>query len=109
LDANEQSMEFVIPKIHETDIPQPMDSQMRIKDYPSQHVLVYLFSGLINQDKLTSIMEKMKQMLLTLGLVQHGTPKIARYNGPYSLPFLRHNEVWLNVRYLDKSGKAHTT
>jgi hypothetical protein len=109
LNANEQSMEFVIPKIHEKDIPQPVDSKMKIKEYPSQHVLVYLFSGLINQDKLVSIMEKMKQILLTLKMSQVGTPKIARYNGPYSLPFLRHNEVWINVSYLDNAGKAHTT
>lgn len=107
LESNEQSMEFVIPKVHETDIPQPMDSQMKIKDYPAQHVLVYRFSGLINQDKLQTIMEKMNVTLATLNMVRVGAPKIARYNGPYTLPFLRHNEVWLNVRLLDKSGKVH--
>jgi hypothetical protein len=107
LESNEQSMEFVIPKVHETDIPQPMDSQMKIKDYPAQHVLVYRFSGLINQDKLQTIMEKMNVTLATLNMVRVGSPKIARYNGPYTLPFLRHNEVWLNVRFLDKSGKVH--
>ena len=107
LESNEQSMEFVIPKIHEKDIPQPMDSQMKIKDYPEQHVLVYRFSGLINQAKLKTIMEKMNQTLATLKMTRVGAPKIARYNGPYTLPFLRHNEVWINVRFLDNSGKVH--
>ena len=109
LESNEQSMEFVIPKIHEADIPQPIDAQMKIKDYPSQHVLVYRFSGLVNQDKLQTIMEKMTHTLSSLKMIRVGAPKIARYNGPYSLPFLRHNEVWLNVRFLDNSDNVHTT
>jgi hypothetical protein len=108
LESNEQSMEFVIPKIHETDIPQPMDKQMKIKDYPAQHVLVYQFSGSINQNKLVSMMEKMNKTLLTLKMVSVGAPKIARYNGPYTLPFLRHNEVWLNVRFVDNLDRVHT-
>jgi hypothetical protein len=109
MDANEQSMEFVIPKVHESDIPQPNDSQMKIKDYPSQHVLVYRFSGLINQAKLETIIEKMNKTLATLNMVRVGAPKIARYNGPYTLPFLRHNEVWFNVNLADTLGKSHTT
>jgi hypothetical protein len=102
-------MEFVIPKIHETDIPQPNDSQMKIKDYPEQHVLVYQFSGLINQDKLQKIIEKMTNTLSSLNMIRVGAPKIARYNGPYSLPFLRHNEVWLNVVFPDNRDSVHTT
>jgi hypothetical protein len=109
LDSNEPSMEFVIPKVHELDIPLPNDSHMKIKDYPSQHVLVYRFSGLINQNKLDVIIEKMSKTLSALNMVQIGAPKIARYNGPYTLPFLRHNEVWLNVRLLDNLDKVHTT
>jgi hypothetical protein len=109
MDANENSMEFVIPKVHESDIPQPNDSQMKIKDYPSQHVLVYRFSGLINQAKLESIVEKMNKILPTLNIVRIGAPKIARYNGPYTLPFLRHNEVWFNVNLVDTLGKSHIT
>ena len=109
MDANEQSMEFVIPKVHESDIPQPNDSQMKIKDYPSQHILVYRFSGLINQAKLESIVEKMNKILPTLNMVRVGAPKIARYNGPYTLPFLRHNEVWFNVNLVDTLGKSHIT
>jgi hypothetical protein len=109
MDANEQSMEFVIPKVHESDIPQPNDSHMKIKDYPSQHILVYRFSGLINQAKLESIVEKMNKILPTLNMVRVGAPKIARYNGPYTLPFLRHNEVWFNVNLVDTLGKSHIT
>jgi hypothetical protein len=109
LESNQQSMEFVIPKIHETKIPQPNDSLMTIKHYPSQHVLVHRFSGLINQDKLNSIIENMHKILPILNMVHVGAPKIARYNGPYTLPFLRHNEVWITVRLLDIQNKVHTT
>jgi hypothetical protein len=109
LDAHENTMEFVIPRVHESAIPQPNDSMMKIKEYPKQHVLVYTFSGFINPDKLKSIMDKMNVTLSALKMVRIGEPKIARYNGPYTLPFLRHNEVWLNVRFADNLGSVHTT
>ena len=109
LDAHENTMEFVIPRVHESAIPQPNDSMMKIKEYPKQHVLVYTFSGFINPDKLKSIMEKMNVTLSALKMVRIGEPKIARYNGPYTLPFLRHNEVWLNVRFADNLDNVHTT
>jgi hypothetical protein len=109
LDAHENTMEFVIPRVHESAIPQPNDLMRTIKEYPKQHVLVYTFSGFINPDKLKSIMDKMNVTLSALKMVRIGEPKIARYNGPYTLPFLRHNEVWLNVHFADNLGSVHTT
>ena len=109
LAESEKSMEFVIPKIHQQNIPQPNDTQMKIKDYPEQLVLVYQFSGIVNQDKLDELMIKMDQALVKFEMIRVGKPKIARYNGPYTLPFLRRNEIWLTVRSVDKTDKVHTT
>ena len=107
LDEKEKSMEFVIPKIHTQDIPQPLYQQMKIKHYPSQMVIVYSFSGYIPKEKMETITEKMKAFAKAEQLQAVGDLKIARYNGPYTLPFLRHNEIWLNVRFLDNPDKDH--
>ncbi|MFZ9139101.1 MAG: SOUL family heme-binding protein [Bacilli bacterium] len=106
-DENEKSMEFVIPKIHTQNIPQPLYQQMKIKHYPSQQVLVYSFSGYIPKEKIEIIIEKMKSFAKLQHLVPSGSIKIARYNGPYTLPFLRHNEIWLNVDLTDNPNKVH--
>jgi hypothetical protein len=106
LDQSEQSMEFVIPKIHHQDIPQPMERQMKVKDYPQQYVLVYTFSGFFPKEKMETILEKMDSFLLSHQMEKIGAPKIARYNGPYTLPFLRHNEIWLTVKPIGKPDKS---
>jgi hypothetical protein len=107
LDPSEKSMEFVIPKIHHQDIPQPMESQMKVKDYPQQYVLVYSFSGFVPKEKMETILEKMDSFLINHHMEKTGAPKIARYNGPYTLPFLRHNEIWLSVKPIGNPGKSH--
>jgi hypothetical protein len=107
LDEKEKSMEFVIPKIHTQDIPQPLYQQMKIKHYPTQMVIVYTFSGYIPKEKMETITEKMKAFAKAEQLHAVGDLKIARYNGPYTLPFLRHNEIWLNVNASDNLHKNH--
>lgn len=107
LDEKEKSMEFVIPKIHTHDIPQPLYQQMKIKHYPSQMVIVYTFSGYIPKEKIEDITNKMKEFASKEQLIPIGDLKIARYNGPYTLPFLRHNEIWLNASKTDNPNKVH--
>ena len=107
LDEKEKSMEFVIPKIHTHDIPQPVYQQMKIKHYPSQMVIVYTFSGYIPKEKMEDITNKMKDFAAKEHLIPSGDLKIARYNGPYTLPFLRHNEIWLNASPADNLNKPH--
>lgn len=107
LDEKEKSMEFVIPKMHTQDIPQPLYQQMKIKHYPSQMVIVYTFSGYIPKEKMEDITEKMKVFATHEHLITTGELKVARYNGPYTLPFLRHNEIWLNASPIGNPNKDH--
>ena len=109
LAKNEQTMEFVIPSIHQQAIPEPMYASMKIKHYPAQLVIAYTFSGYVPKEKMERIMEKMAAFASTHHLTLQGDPKIARYNGPYTLPFLRHNEIWLTVTATDNPGKLHTS
>ncbi|MEY3692239.1 MAG: hypothetical protein RLZZ388_410, partial [Bacillota bacterium] len=74
---------------------------------PSQMVIVYTFSGYIPKEKMEDITNKMKDFAAKEHLIPSGDLKIARYNGPYTLPFLRHNEIWLNASPADNLNKAH--
>jgi hypothetical protein len=96
-DQETPTMEFVIPQAHTKQIPQPQHHNMMIKNYPAQYVLVKTFSGMVSETK----MKAMEKVLLDRANNEHlqisGTVKIARYNSPFSLPFLRHNEMWFTV------------
>lgn len=102
------TMEFVIPKIHVNDIPKPNDPNLTIKHYPEQLFLVHSFTGGISQTKVSQLIEKIRTQLQSTRYRIHGEAKVARYNSPFSLPFLRHNEVWLPIKVFDNSDTIHT-
>jgi hypothetical protein len=105
--ADEQSMEFVIPRKHYQEIPQPLLKEMKIKHYPEQLVLVNTFTGLISVKKTNDEIARMDKFIAENGLEKLSAPKMARYNGPYTLPFLRHNEIWITVKTTDNFDKDH--
>lgn len=107
LARNEQSMEFVIPKIHQAAIPQPLYETMKIKHYPAQEVLVKTFSGNLDNQKMNTFIVELSTIVKTLHYNQIGDVKIARYNGPFTLPFLRKNEIWMVVEKI--TDNLHTS
>jgi hypothetical protein len=104
IDHNQPTMEFVIPQAHRENIPQPLGTNMKINTYPSQHVLVKNFTGFLAKEKLSALEKNLMTIALQQSLTISGSAKIARYNSPFSLPFLRHNELWLTVILPDSAG-----
>ena len=101
------TMEFVIPKIHTNQVPQPQHHNMLIKHYPAQYVLVKTFSGLVSETRMKAIEEVLMNRAAKEQIQINGKVKIARYNSPFSLPFLRHNEIWFTVLLSDNAGTTH--
>jgi hypothetical protein len=104
-DTNQEipTMEFVIPQVHVNRIPQPQHHNMMIKNYPAQYVLVKTFSGLVSDAKMKAMEKVLNDRAKKEHLQINGTVKIARYNSPFSLPFLRHNEMWFTVLLSDSA------
>ena len=42
-------------------------------------------------------MHSLRSALTAAGIATTGEPVSSRYNSPFSLPFLRRNEIWLNL------------
>jgi len=61
-------------------------------------VAVLRYAGGWSQATYEENLEKLRQAVGKAGLTTVGEPVLSRYNSPFSLPFMRRNEIWLTVR-----------
>lgn len=96
--ADEPSMSFVMPSHFTLDsTPVPMDPTLTVTEVTNHKVAAIRFSGTLrdgNVDKHTDILLR---WMSDNGYSQRGAPIKAGYNGPLTLPFLRHNEVLIEI------------
>ncbi len=91
-------VQFVMPKGYTlATLPEPMDARVKLREVPSNKVAVIRFSGSWSQSTYEEQLQKLRSALTAAGMATTGEPVWSRYNGPFSLPFLRRNEIWLNL------------
>lgn len=86
---------FVMPAQYTMDtLPTPNNSQVMLREIPARKVAVLRFSGLVNAEK---TVQKTKELLNWMAAkkleVSTVDSELARYNPPWTLPFLRRNEI----------------
>ena len=96
--TNQWRIYFVMPS-HLTleTIPTPNHSAVNLRQLPRKHVVVLRYSGF---NTLSRVQKKTKIALAWAkeqSLTVIGTPQLARYNPPWTLPMFRRNEIMLEV------------
>jgi hypothetical protein len=85
---------FVMPSEHTFDtLPKPNNPAVTLREIPGQQVAVVRFSGLAGNEKTAAKTAELLAWLATQQITPTGKPELARYNPPWTLPFLRRNEV----------------
>jgi SOUL heme-binding protein len=91
-------VQFVMPKGYTlATLPEPLDARVKLREVPGNSVAVIRFSGSWSQSLYTEKLELLKTALATANIAAQGEPVSSRYNSPFSLPFMRRNEIWLNL------------
>ena len=91
-------VQFVMPKGYTlATLPEPLDARVKLREVPGNRVAVIRFSGSWSQSTYEEQLQKLRSALAAAGMTTAGEPVSSRYNSPFSLPFLRRNEVWLNL------------
>lgn len=98
----DKTMSFVLPFEYQNleEIPKPSNSQVQIKEANARTVAVDCFSGWysdnVGQERFTALCEKLKKDGI---LDENDVPNwsVAQYHPPFTLPFLRRNEIWIDV------------
>ena len=89
---------FVMPKGYTlTTLPEPIDERVKLREVPGHRIAVVRFSGGWSQSTYEEQLQILRNALAAAGMATTGEPVSSRYNSPFSLPFLRRNEVWLNL------------
>ena len=79
-------------------LPEPVDKRVKLREVPATSVAVLRYAGGWSQATYEENLEKLRQAVGKAGLATVGEPILSRYNSPFSLPFMRRNEIWLTVR-----------
>jgi hypothetical protein len=94
--AGRHAVQFVMPPgMDLARLPRPADARVTLREVPGRDVAVLRYSGWWTEGAFRTQERRLREALRTAGLESAGQATWARYNQPFSLWFMRRNEVWL--------------
>ena len=91
-------MSFVMPFKYSMDsLPVPNNNLVRLKEILTKKFVVIKFSGTNSNENVTEHENQLMNYIEANQIKINGSPKYAFYNPPWSLPFLRRNEVMIEI------------
>jgi hypothetical protein len=92
------TMTFYMPSRYTSaTLPKPTDPRIRIVEAPAETLAVAQFSWWFTDTKFEDYRDELMAWLPTQGYKPTGLATRNYYNQPWSLPWLRRNEVWVPV------------
>jgi len=97
-DQGTGGMSFVLPAgFTLLSSPIPSDPTVELEEINDFRVAVISFSGSLTQDSISQHVSLLKEWISKRGFTITGTVKAAGYNPPFTLPFMRRNEVMISI------------
>jgi hypothetical protein len=98
LSSDGWTISFTMPAAYTmASLPQPADPAIRLVEQPARRMAVVKFSGLAGEARMQAKQRELLDMVAKSGLSAVGDPLFAFYDPPWTLPFLRRNEVMVEV------------
>ena len=95
---NQWRMAFSLPsKWNLETAPVPNDQRVNLREVLPERMVVLQFSGRMGARDLEEKEQELRQWATKQGITVVGSVRTARYDPPWTLPFLRKNEVQLRV------------
>ena len=89
---------FIMPSEYNMEtLPQPNNKNISLKELPSKKYIVINFSGMISDQNIALHEEKLKKYTLENEMHILSSPIYAFYNPPWTLPFMRRNEIMIEI------------
>ncbi len=89
---------FMMPSSYTMEtLPKPNNTAVVIKEIPQRRYAVIRFSGIANQPRLAKETQQLEAFIEEHRLNVLSAPTYAFFNPPWTLPFLRRNEVMIEI------------
>jgi len=97
---------FVMPSEYTMDtLPQPVDPKVALRQVPARRMASITYSGTWSKERYEEHKALLEAFMQKQKLHPLGEPVLARYNSPFTLWFLRRNEVLVPVQGPDDERK----
>jgi SOUL heme-binding protein len=97
-EGNSWQVRFVMPASYTLEtLPKPKNPAVKLKEIDGKRFAVIRFSGLAGEDSLKCHTDQLAEFVRAKKLAAVSTPTYAFYNPPWTLPFLRRNEVMIEI------------
>jgi len=97
---------FVMPSEYTLDtLPQPADPKVSLRQVPSRRMAAITYSGSWSRERYEQHRALLEAFVQKKKLQTLGEPVLARYNSPFTLWFLRRNEVLVPVQVPEEERK----
>ena len=91
-------VQFTMPSEYSmATLPKPRNPAVTLREVPSKRVAVLVFSGFSGEEKVQQKIDELLVWLKEKNKRAIAAPQLARYNPPWTLPFLRRNEILVEV------------
>ena len=97
--GDEWKMQFMMPSQWTLEtLPKPLDERVKFVEMPAKKFAVITFSGFWNEKTFKKQQQKLLDFITSNKLETIGQPIKAFYNPPWTLPFLRRNEILIEIK-----------
>ena len=101
----EIEMAFMMPAEYALeDLPKPENQRVMFREAPAYMAAVIQFSGWASPEKADDNWQQLRRFLIAEGIDITGDPTLNQYNPPWTLPFMRRNEIIVPVAFSDVTG-----
>jgi hypothetical protein len=98
-DSGAYNVSFVMPSKYTLEtLPEPNDKRVKLREVPAHKVAVRRFGWTTSESAFTKNEAELLKALSRDGVETVGAVNVARYNTPFTIPFMLRNEVHIEVK-----------
>jgi hypothetical protein len=92
-------IQFVMPKQYTLEtLPKPNNPQVKLLAMGPQKIAVIRFTGFNSDEKVQEKTAELMAWIKSRNALPLGNPRLARYNPPWSIPWMRRNEILIPIQ-----------
>ena len=104
-DASRWRIHFVMPNEYSlASLPKPLNPLVNLREVPERTFAVVTYTGFNTRSSVQAKTDELTAWLKSKQWEAVGKPQLARYNPPWTLPFLRRNEILQEIKGINHSN-----